>query len=281
MRSQIMSQLLRNRTVPPRPGRVMGPARAGLKAAPFSAPHEGAEDQGQADRDRREVGGRRPRCSPTWPAWAYRRHVCAEPLDARGCGSLHHMPSRQERPTVSLLRLRRADHRGRNRSRTRRRIVARVLGPRPERLSICGAGLCPPEPLIRLRIAASSNADVLEPDGDRLAVRNYLYPYARVIARALAARVAEGFWVRFAPDSPVEGDGFEPSVPRDRVMVFSRTLRPDSFPEIDSRSEPFSLHPQNLPYRCAVIDRQMSPQTGEAMTKRDRRPVAFNLTISL
>ena len=71
------------------------------------------------------------------------------------------------------------------------------------------------------------------------------------------------------------------SVPRDRVMVFSRTLRPDSFPEIDPRSEPFSLHPQNLPYRCAVIDRQMSPQTGEAMTKRDRRPVAFNLTISL
>jgi hypothetical protein len=87
--------------------------------------------------------------------------------------------------------------------------------------------------------------------------------------------------VRFAVDSPLEGDGFEPSVPRDRVMVFSRTLRPDSFPEIDPRSEPFSLHPQNLPYRCAVIDRQMSPQTGEAMTKRDRRPVAFNLTISL
>ena len=87
--------------------------------------------------------------------------------------------------------------------------------------------------------------------------------------------------VKFAEDSPLEGDGFEPSVPRDRVMVFSRTLRPDSFPEIDPRSEPFSLHPQNLPYRCAVIDRQMSPQTGEAMTKRDRRPVAFNLTISL
>jgi hypothetical protein len=33
----------------------------------------------------------------------------------------------------------------------------------------------------------------LQPEGDRLAVRNYLYPYARVIARALAARVAEGF----------------------------------------------------------------------------------------
>jgi hypothetical protein len=66
-------------------------------------------------------------------------------------------------------------------------------------------GLCPPHSLIRLRIAASSNADVLEPDGDRLAVRNYLYPYARVIARALAARGAEGFSVRFAPDSPVEG----------------------------------------------------------------------------
>jgi hypothetical protein len=35
------------------------------------------------------------------------------------------------------------------------------------------------------------------PDGDRLAVRNYLYPYARVIARALAARVAEEFRVKF------------------------------------------------------------------------------------
>jgi hypothetical protein len=33
-----MSQLSRNTTVPPRPGRVTGPARAGLKAAPVSAP---------------------------------------------------------------------------------------------------------------------------------------------------------------------------------------------------------------------------------------------------
>ena len=57
MRSQIMSQLFRNTTVPPRPGRVTDPARAGLKAAPVSTPHEDAEDQGQADRDRREVGG--------------------------------------------------------------------------------------------------------------------------------------------------------------------------------------------------------------------------------
>jgi hypothetical protein len=57
MLSQIMSQSLRNTTVPPRPGRVTGPARAGLKAAPVSAPHEDAEDQGQADRDRREMGG--------------------------------------------------------------------------------------------------------------------------------------------------------------------------------------------------------------------------------
>ena len=57
MRSQIMSQLFRNTTVPPRPGRVMGPARAGLKAAPVSASHEDAEDQGQAVRDRREMGG--------------------------------------------------------------------------------------------------------------------------------------------------------------------------------------------------------------------------------
>jgi hypothetical protein len=198
-----MSQLFRNTTVPPRPGRVMGPARAGLKAAPFSAPHEGAEDQGQADRDRREVGGGRPRCSPTTgPARAYRRHVCAEPLDARGGGgSLHHMPSRKAdgyRYYVSAALITEA---GTDRAQGGR-IVARVLGPRPERLSIGGVGLCPPDPLIRLRIAASSNADVLESDGDRLAVRNYLYPYARVIARALAARVAEGFWVRFAPDSP-------------------------------------------------------------------------------
>jgi hypothetical protein len=79
-----------------------------------------------------------------------------------------------------------------------RRIVPRGLGPRPERLSTGGVGLCPPDSLTRLRIAASSNADVLESDGDRLAVRNYLYPYARVIARALAARMAEGFWVKFA-----------------------------------------------------------------------------------
>ena len=57
MLSQIMSQSLRNTTVPPRPGRVTGPARAGLKAAPVSAPHQDAEDQGQADRDRREMGG--------------------------------------------------------------------------------------------------------------------------------------------------------------------------------------------------------------------------------
>src|SRR5712671_5878572 len=57
MLSQIMSQLFKNTTVPPRPGRVAGPARAGLKAAPVSAPHEDAEDQGQADRDRREMGG--------------------------------------------------------------------------------------------------------------------------------------------------------------------------------------------------------------------------------
>jgi hypothetical protein len=31
--------------------------RAGSKAAPVRAPHEDAEGQGQADRDRREVGG--------------------------------------------------------------------------------------------------------------------------------------------------------------------------------------------------------------------------------
>jgi hypothetical protein len=42
-------------------------------------------------------------------------------------------------------------------------------------------------------LVAVPNSRPLEPDGDRLAVRYYLYPYARVIARALAARVAEGF----------------------------------------------------------------------------------------
>src|SRR3984893_16812847 len=38
MRSQIMSQLFRNTTVPPCPGRATVLARAGLKAAPVSAP---------------------------------------------------------------------------------------------------------------------------------------------------------------------------------------------------------------------------------------------------
>jgi hypothetical protein len=91
---------------------------------------------------------------------------------------------------------------------------------------------------------------------------------------------AKGEEIRFATDSLLEGDGFEPSVPRDRVMVFARTLRPDSFPERDPPSEPFSLHPQNLLYRCAVIDRQMSPQTGEAMTKSDRRPGGVQGTVA-
>ena len=36
-----MSQLFRITTVPPRPGHVSDPARAGLKAAPVSSPHEG------------------------------------------------------------------------------------------------------------------------------------------------------------------------------------------------------------------------------------------------
>ena len=94
-----------------------------------------------------------------------------------------------------------------------RRMVARVLGTRPEWLSKRRRRALSSRPLIRLRIAASSNADVLEPDGDRLAVRNYFYPYARVIARALAARVAEEFRVKFAPDAPVEQAGFELSVP--------------------------------------------------------------------
>ena len=31
-------------------------------------------------------------------------------------------------------------------------------------------------PLIRLRIAASSNADVLEPDRDRVDIRDHIYP---------------------------------------------------------------------------------------------------------
>ena len=92
-----MSQLFKNTTVPPRSGRVAGPARAGLKAAPVSAPHEDAEDQGQADRDRREMGGvAGDRGARLLGPHACRRHVCAEPLDVRGgCGSLHHMPSRK------------------------------------------------------------------------------------------------------------------------------------------------------------------------------------------
>jgi hypothetical protein len=38
---------------------------------------------------------------------------------------------------------------------------------------------------------------------------------------------------RWFADSPLEGDGFEPSVPAIRTMVFARTLRPDSGPERD------------------------------------------------
>jgi hypothetical protein len=34
--------------------------------------------------------------------------------------------------------------------------------------------------------------------------------------------------VRFARDSPLEGDGFEPSVPRERISVFRRPPRPTS-----------------------------------------------------
>jgi hypothetical protein len=91
----------------------------------------------------------------------------------------------KQRPTVSLPCLRRANHRGRNRSRTKHadrcpgaRHTTRVVVQRRRRALSS-------RPLIRLGIAASSNADVLEPDGDRLAVRNYFYPYARVIAGPL------------------------------------------------------------------------------------------------
>ena len=94
-----------------------------------------------------------------------------------------------------------------------RRIVPRVLGPRPDRLSIGGAGLCPPDPLIRLRIAASSNADVLESDGDRLAFRNYLYPYARVTPGPLRLVHRKSFASSSETDWLLEESGFEPSVP--------------------------------------------------------------------
>ena len=56
-----MSQLFRNTTVPLRPGRI---TRAARRRRP--APHEDAEDQGQADRGRREVAGR-----PTTTVLAY------------------------------------------------------------------------------------------------------------------------------------------------------------------------------------------------------------------
>jgi hypothetical protein len=131
--------------VPSHPGRVTGPARAGSKAVPVSAPHEEAEDQGQADRDWREGGrgGRRPRCSPTWPAWSYRRHGCADPLDARGVRltpSRAIKKGRRYRYYVSAALITEA---GTDRAQGRR-IVSRVLGPRPERLSIGGAGLSRP-----------------------------------------------------------------------------------------------------------------------------------------
>ena len=50
-----MSQLFRNTTVTLRRPRYGPGARAELKAAPFQRPHEDAEDQDQAGRDRREA----------------------------------------------------------------------------------------------------------------------------------------------------------------------------------------------------------------------------------
>ena len=80
--------------------------------------------------------------------------------------------------------------------------------------------------------------------------------------------------IGFALDSPLEEAGFEPAVPPGiGTMVFARALWPDFFPEKDSRVRALYLPAQQQPCDAPKgIDRQMSPQTSEAMTKRDRRP---------
>jgi hypothetical protein len=84
--------------------------------------------------------------------------------------------------------------------------------------------------------------------------------------------------VRFALDSPLEGDGFEPSVPRDRDDGFRSNSPARLLPERDPRSEPLLLrHRICLTDAPLGIDRQMSPQTREAVTKRDRRPPTSKL----
>src|ERR1700736_5000605 len=82
---------------------------------------------------------------------------------------------------------------------------------------------------------------------------------ARVIARALAARVAEGFWVRFAPDSP--GGGSE-----------IRTLGPPSTVS--------SLHPgaRDTTHGAIVKVRNADPVASTELAERFVGPLAEHRT---
>ncbi len=77
--------------------------------------------------------------------------------------------------------------------------------------------------------------------------------------------------IEFAPDSPLEGDGFEPSVPRDKDDRFHSTSPARLLSQKEPRSEFLSL-------RHRICLTGVSPQPGEAMAKRDRRGAWWRLT---
>jgi hypothetical protein len=76
---------------------------------------------------------------------------------------------------------------------------------------------------------------------------------------------------RFAADSPLEGGRFEPSVPRDKDDCFHSTSPARLLSERDPRSEFLSL-------RHRICLTGVSPQSREAMAKRDRRGAWWRLT---
>jgi hypothetical protein len=82
--------------------------------------------------------------------------------------------------------------------------------------------------------------------------------------------------VRFASDSLLEGDGSEPSVPRDKDDRFHSTSPgPTPFGERATVRIPLAP-PQNLPYRCVGATRR-----SHGKTRPPRRLVAANLISAL
>ena len=105
------------------------------------------------------------------------------------------------------------------------------------------------------------------------------------LAEAAQAAATAGFSIqgREIPretDCPLEGDGFELSVPRDSDDGFSLELSgPTPFGERPTVRIPLGP-PQNVPYQCGAEDFHRDVAvTSEAMVKRGRRGlVASNLT---